>query len=245
MTAGFINKEGAFCQFPQLLLNSDQCIQVQPVKGGYQFDLLVMAVLERLAGHSMRGANHHRRLIEPEGSTAVVNRCGANPFQCVSITDSAKIILVPVLIHNKVIQHQHSVKAVPDTGDALFLAAVQIVLINRNMVGLRLGLHDVPRCHKLCVRGNEVLTYAVWIVLLHGQGIGHMGNPQALHDDTRQHLIIRLLLGRAASGFQQAALSVHNRPLLFQPAIRGIVRRHQADSLSRHRMTEQGVAHVL
>ena len=55
--AGFIQEQGALGQLHPFLLDTVQPGQVQPVKGRYQLDLLLMAVLERLAGDPP--ASHH------------------------------------------------------------------------------------------------------------------------------------------------------------------------------------------
>ena len=68
---------------------------------------------------------------------------------------------------------------------------------------------------------------------------------QPLHDPACQHLIIRLLLGRTASSFEQAAFPVEDRPFLLQPAVRSIIRRHQADRFAVRRVTKQDIAHIL
>ena len=117
-----------------------------------------------------------------------------------------------VLVDDQIIQYQHTIKTIPYAGDTQRFTAVQIMLINRNVIGFWLCLVNVPCRYQLRIRINEILAYTVWVILRHGQCIRYMRNMQPLHDSACQHLVVRLLLSRAAAAFKQKAFSIHNRP---------------------------------
>ena len=186
-----------------------------------------MAVLERLAGDPP--ASHHAGgLVKPQGCAAVVDRGGAQILQRLSVAYHAEVILVPVLVDDQVVQYDHPVHGLPDAGNIKGFTAVQIMLIDRDMIGPLYRLHDIPRWDQLGFRGDKVLTYAVRVVLLDRQSIGYMWDTQTLHYGTGQHLIVGLLLGGAASALHQASALIQNGPLFLQPTVRGVVRGHQA-----------------
>ena len=186
-----------------------------------------MAVLERLASNPP--APHHAGgLVKPQCGAAVIDWSGAQILQRFSVSYHAEVILVPVLVDDQVIQHDHPVHSLPDTGNAKGLTAIQVVLIDRDMIGPFCRLHDIPRRDQLGFRGDKVFAHAVRVVLLDRQRIGYMGDAQTLHHGTGQHLIVRLLLDGAASGLHQAPAPIQNGPLFLQPTVRGVVRGHQA-----------------
>ena len=72
-----------------------------------------------------------------------------------------------------------------------------------------------------------------------------MGNAEPLHNSAGDHLVIRLLLCGAAAPLDETALAVQNRPSLFQPAVRSVVRRHQTDAVAGRTLAEQDIAHIV
>ena len=72
-----------------------------------------------------------------------------------------------------------------------------------------------------------------------------MRDAETFHQPRREYFIVGFLLRRAAAALDQTALSLDDRPFLFQPAVRGIVRRHQVYGISAGSAAEQNIAHIL
>lgn len=73
---------------------------------------------------------------------------------------------MPVLVGDKVVQHDHLIHRVFHTLHTQRLAAVQIVAVDRCVVVFPHGLHHAPRADKLRVRRNEILTDTVGRVII-------------------------------------------------------------------------------
>ena len=86
-----------------------------------------------------------------------------------------------ILIDQQIIDNQHPIQRIPNARNAQGFAAVQIVLINRHMVFLLLRLHHIPCADQLGIRRDEILTNAVWEILLHQQAIRSVRNAEAFH----------------------------------------------------------------
>ena len=87
---------------------------------------------------------------------------------------------MPVLVGDKVVQHDHLIHRVFHTLHTQRLAAVQIVAVDRCVVVFPHGLHHAPRADKLRVRRTEILTDTVGRVIIPQQRIGHVGDTHFL-----------------------------------------------------------------
>ena len=258
----FVDEQGAPYQLPKLFFDSLQRGKIQPVKILYQSDLLLMAGLKRLAYRFGIRPYHGRRFIEPERGSAVIDGRGPQVFQRIGIPDHSEIILMPVLIDDQIIQDQHPIQRllhsaisgifgfsrrsgnVGDSRNPQRLTAVQIMPVYRNMIWLPTSPHDVPGADQLRIRRDKIVAYAVGIAVFHQQPIGNMRNIQPFHQSGRKRFIVRLLLHSPAPALDQAALSIRQDPSLFQPAVRGIVRRHQTDRSRIHISSKQNLSHI-
>ena len=240
----FVDEQGAPYQLPKLFFDSLQRGKIQPVKILYQSDLLLMAGLERLAYRFGIRPYHGRRFIEPERGSAVIDGRGPQVFQRIGIPDHSEIILMPVLIDDQIIQDQHPIQRLLHSRNPQRLTAVQIMPVYRNMIWLPTSPHDVPGADQLRIRRDKIVAYAVGISAFHQQPIGNMRNIQPFHQSRRKRFIVRLLLHSPAPALDQAALSIRQDPSLFQPAVRGIVRRHQTDRSSIHISSKQNLSHI-
>ena len=101
---------------PDILVNAVQFGEVQPVERGHQPQLVLVGSFERLAGDARAGADLGRQLVVPKAGTAVIDRRRAQPFQSVRVAEQSKIVEVPVLIGDEVVQHQHLVQGAGHVG---------------------------------------------------------------------------------------------------------------------------------
>ncbi|MNN62676.1 hypothetical protein D3C81_1780010 [compost metagenome] len=148
------------------------------------------------------------------------------------MTNDTKVVLMPILIGDQIIHDDHPVQGLYNTGNAQCLATIQVMLIHRNMIGLRPGLHHIPGRNQFCLRCDKIFTDAIGVLLLHYQLVGNMLDSQPVHDASRHYFIIGFLLERAAPALHQTTLALNDGPFFPQPAIRRIVRRHQTDWLT-------------
>ena len=86
------------------LVNAVQLGKVQPVERGHQPQLVLVGSFERLAGDARAGADLGRQLVVPKAGTAVVDRGWPQPFQGVRVAEQSKIVEVPVLVGDEVVQ---------------------------------------------------------------------------------------------------------------------------------------------
>ena len=118
-------------------------LEVQPIKRGEQRDLLLVAVFEKLTGHPS-APEHSCGLVKLQGHTAVVNGNFPKILQHIRIVNHAEFVLVPVLIDDQVVHRNHLLHRLPDARDTQGIAAVQIALVDRDMIGLLPCLHERP-----------------------------------------------------------------------------------------------------
>ena len=98
---------------------------------------------------------------------------------------------MPVFIGDDVVQHNHPVKGVRDTGHAQRLTAVDVVPVDRSAVVFLLRLHDTPRTDQLRVRRDEVFTDTVGDSLIPNKA--YVGNIQSGGNAAGNHFIKGLL----------------------------------------------------
>ena len=130
---------------------------------------------------------------------------------------------MPVLVGDKVVQHDHLIHCVFHAPNAQRLTAVQVMAVDRCAVILFHGLHHAPRTDQFRVRRDEILTGAVRDAVIPEQCIGDVGNVQSLRHQRCDHLIERLLHEGIASCFQQTPLPADDLPPLFQIPIGRVV----------------------
>lgn len=146
---------------PDIPVDAVQLGEVEPVKRGHQPKLILVGFLERLAGDISSGTDLRRQLVVAQGGAAVINGRRPQPLQGVRAAEQSKIVEVPVLIGDEVVQYQHLVQGVRHIGDTQLFAAVAVVPVHRGLVVLLLGLHHPPGGDQFRVRGDEILTHAV------------------------------------------------------------------------------------
>lgn len=234
---------GAGKYLPDILVNAIQLGEVQPVKRGHQPQLILVGSFERLAGDARAGADLGRQLVVPQAGTAIVNGGWPQPFQGVRVAEQPKIVEVPVLVGDEIVQHHHLVQGVGHVGDTQLFAAVAVVLVDGSLVVLLMGLHHPPGGDQLCVRGDEILTNAVREALVPDHCVGNVGNSQPLRDLGGDHLPEGLLLEGRASRLDEAAFAVQNGPLFTEVAVAGPVRGAKVCA-ALDGLAQQGVTHI-
>lgn len=100
-TVIFVQEQGVIGQLHPRLLNTGQPGQVQPVKGRYQLDLFLMAILERLAGNPP-APDHAGELVTLSCGAAVVDRGGAQIPQRLSVAYHAEVMLALVSLQGRI-----------------------------------------------------------------------------------------------------------------------------------------------
>ena len=228
---------------PDILVNAVQFGEVQPVKRGHQPQLVLVGSFERLAGDTRAGADLGRQLVVSQAGTAVVNGGWPQPFQGVWVAEQSKIVEVPVLVGDEVVQHQHLVQGVGHVGNTQLFAAVAVVPVDGCLVVLLLGLHHPPGGDELRVRRDEILAHGVGDAIVPHQGVRNVGNPHALGDFSSDHLVERLLQKGKAARLDEAAFAVQNGPPFAEVAVAGPVRGAKVCA-ALDRLAQQGVAHI-
>lgn len=220
-------------------------VEVDPVEGRYQLDLLFMGSLKRFALNAAARQNLSWQLVVAQRGAAVKNGSGPDPFQGVGIADQAKVILMTVLVENEVVQDDHLIHGVLDIGDTEGFTAVEVILVQGDTVISFHRMRDAPCADELCVRCDEVLAYAVRNAVIPEQGIGSMGDTETFRNQRSDDFVERLLRKGIAASLKQTEFPVDDLPSFFQIVVRGIVGGAEIKDVCFRDFPEKNIADVL
>ena len=156
-----------------VLVNVVQLGKVEPVKRGHQPKLILVGSLERLAGDIPPGTDLRRQLVVPQAGTAVVNGRWPKPFQSVRVAEQPKIVEVPVLVGDEVVQRHHLVQGMLHIRDAQGFATVAVVLVNNDKSyrssqwSPQYGQNPDLQRTGSCASGCESWGRCLWFAVIH------------------------------------------------------------------------------
>ena len=171
-----------------------------------------MSFLERFANYQWLFIHIRCNFIITERWATVKNRCNANPFKRICISDKTEIIKVSVLVCYNEINYNHLIDFINDILNAQRIATVNIMLINRQVVRLWEFLQNLPSRNKFCIAWNKIFANAVWFFVINNDRIIDMVNIQLIHNQWRNSLIKRLLFIWQTACFKKTTFLINYFP---------------------------------